>query len=154
MSPQEKELFMPGDENKAVVRRFVDEVLNKGNFRVMDEVVAPEFVNHTTRAGFPPTRESTKEQLAMYRSAFPDMRTTVEDMVVEGDRVVSRWTAQGTHQGELMGVPPTGKRVTVSGVDITRVASGKIVEHWEYWDQLELLQQIGAVPAPRLFARV
>jgi steroid delta-isomerase-like uncharacterized protein len=86
--------------------------------------------------------------VTMYRSAFPDMRVTIEDLVAEGDKVAARWSVTGTHRGELMGIPATGKRVTVTGIEINRFAGGKLVEHWESFDQLSMMQQLGVVPAP------
>ena len=83
-----------------------------------------------------------------YRTAFPDLRLTIEAQVSEGDLVVTRWKASGTHQGELFGIAPTGKQATVTGISLTRVSGGKIAEDWTNWDTLGLLQQLGAVPAP------
>ena len=84
----------------------------------------------------------------MYRSAFPDMQLTIEDQIAEGDKVVTRWTARGTHQGELMGIPPTGKQATVTGITVGRVANGKFVESWSNFDALGMMQQLGVVPVP------
>ena len=92
--------------------------------------------------------EGLAQFVSMMRSAFPDLRITVEDDMAEGDKVVTRWTRQGTHQGELMGVAPTGNQVTVTGITIHRIAEAKIVEEWSNWDALGLMQQIGAVPSP------
>lgn len=93
----------------------------------------------------PAGREGFKQFVLMYRSAFPDMHITIEDQIAEGDKVVSRWTARGTHQGELMGIPPTGKQATVTGINIERFANGKFVEEWSNFDALGLLQQLGVV---------
>ena len=84
----------------------------------------------------------------MYRAAFPDLQLSVDDLFAEGDRVVARWTSRGTHQGEMMGISPSGKHVQISEIDIFRVSAGKLAEHWGVFDQLGMLQQIGAVPAP------
>jgi predicted ester cyclase len=84
----------------------------------------------------------------MYRTAFPNIHVTIEDQIAEGDKVVTRWTGHGTHQGELMGIPPTNKAVTVTGIAIDRIVAGKIVEHWENFDQLGMLVQLGVVPPP------
>ena len=84
----------------------------------------------------------------MIRSAFPDLRVTLEDDIAEGNKVVSRWRAQGTHQGELMGIAPTGNQMAITGITIDRIEEGKIVEEWENWDALGMMQQIGAVPSP------
>jgi predicted ester cyclase len=84
----------------------------------------------------------------MFRAAFSDAQITVDDQIAEGDKVASRWTGRGTHDGELMGVPPSGRQVTVDGLVVSRVANGKVVEEWVNWDTLGMLQQVGAVPAP------
>jgi steroid delta-isomerase-like uncharacterized protein len=136
------------EANKAIVRRFSEEVMNRGNLRVIDELFAPNVVDHSIPPGFPAGIAGVKQMAAMYRSAFPDVRSTIEDLVAEGDKVVVRWSATGTHRGELMGIPATGKRVTVTGIVIDRIAGGKIVEHWESFDQLSMMQQLGVVPAP------
>jgi steroid delta-isomerase-like uncharacterized protein len=136
------------EANKALVRRFTNEVMNRGNLRVVDEIVAPNAVNHSSPPGFPAGTAGVKQMATMYRSAFPDVRITIEDLVAEGDRVAARWSATGTHRGELMGIPATGKRVTVTGIEINRIVDGKIVEHWESFDQLGMMQQLGVVPAP------
>jgi steroid delta-isomerase-like uncharacterized protein len=136
------------EANKALVRRMANEVMNNGNLRVVDEIIAPNAVNHSNPPGFPAGTAGVKQMVTMYRSAFPDMRITIEDLVAEGDKVVARWSATGTHRGELMGIPATGKRVTVTGIEINRIAGGKIAEHWEIFDQLSMMQQLGVVPAP------
>lgn len=84
----------------------------------------------------------------MFMSAFPDTKMTVEQQIAEGDKVVTRWKAQGTHKGELMGIPPTGKQVTVTGISIERIVGGMIVESWEEFDQMGMMQQLGVIPAP------
>jgi steroid delta-isomerase-like uncharacterized protein len=136
------------EANKAMTRRFANEVMNRGNLRVVDELCAPNVVDHSMPPGFPAGTAGVKQMVTMYRSAFPDMRATIEDLIAEGDKVVARWSATGTHRGELMGIPATGKRVTVTGIGIDRFASGKMVEHWEIFDQLSMMQQLGVVPAP------
>ena len=144
---------MSADEHKAHVRRFYDEVWNHGRFEVLDDLNAPSFQDHTPAPGLPPTSEGVKALVAMYRTAFPDTQFTVDDMLAEGDRVVVRWTARGTHQGELQGIPPTNKQVTVTGMDLYRLDNGKTVEHWGNWDELRLLQQLGAIPMPEQVTR-
>jgi steroid delta-isomerase-like uncharacterized protein len=140
---------MGAEENKAIVQRIDAEVWNKGNLDVIDEVIADDCVQ--TVVGAPePIRgpQGFKEFVTMYRTAFPDLHITTDQQIAEGDTVVSRWTATGTHQGDLMGIPPTGKQATVSGIHVERFANGKAVESWGIFDQLGLLQQIGAIPAP------
>ncbi len=139
---------MGADGNKAIVRRFVEEVQNGGNLAVLDELTAPGYVNHTAPPGVPADREGLKQLTAMFRRAFPDGRMAIEDLVAEGDRVVTRKTFRGTHGGELMGIPPTGRAVAIQLIDIVRLADGKAVESWSAADDLGMLQQLGAL-APR-----
>ena len=136
------------EENKALIRRFFEEVWNEQNLDAIDELVAADQVDHSLPPGLPPGREGAKAFVGMYLSAFPDTRMTIEDIVAEGDRVVTRWSATGTHTGELMGIPATGKQVTVTGLDINRYSGGKSVEHWGQFDQMGMMQQLGVVPAP------
>ena len=138
---------MSTEQNKALIRRAYEEAFNQRNLAVLDELDAPDFVCHnasTTMQGL----EAFKQFLSLYLTAFPDARFTVEDMIAEGDRVVARHTFRGTHTGNLMGIAPTGKQVTTTGVTITRFANGKGVELWGNSDDLGLLQQLGVVPAP------
>jgi len=138
---------MSTEENKVNERRLVEEGWNQGNTAVFDELLAADYLGHDTSgpmycpAGF-------KQFYATYRTAFPDTHVTIEDQIAEGETVASRWTGTGTHQGPLMGIPPSGKRVRVTGITISRYASGKIVEAWFNYDTLGMLQQIGALPAP------
>ena len=136
------------EDNKALNRRFVEEVINQGNTDAIDELIDPGVVDHAAPPGFPTGREGAKQFAAMMRSAFPDLHLTIEDMIAEGDKVVMRSTWSGTHEGEFMGIPATGRQVTVSAIDITRVADGRMVEHWEQFDALGLMQQLGVVPPP------
>jgi len=138
----------PGDpeENKALVRRAFEEVWNQGKLDVIDEIFAADFVYHI--AGSPDIHgpDGEKQFVTMHRTAFPDIKFTVEDWIAEGDKVVTRWTFTGTHKGELMGISPTGVQVTMTGISIGRIAGGKIVEVWGNADSLGMLQQLGAVP--------
>ena len=136
---------MSTEENKAFMRRWIEGV-NQGNLEVLDELCIPDFVYHNasqTMQGL----EAFKQLLSMYLTAIPDLHLTQEDVIAEGDRVVTRQTYRGTHQGNLMGIPPTGKQLTLTGMAITRIASGKVVEQWANNDDLGLLQQLGVVPA-------
>jgi predicted ester cyclase len=133
-------------DNKAIVRRFVEEVQNQGNLVVVDELVAPSFVNHTPPSGVPPDQEGIKFLTQMFRAAFPNGAMTIEDMLAEGDRVVTRKTFRGTHTGDLMGIPSTGKQVTIELIDIVRLAHGKVIESWSAADNLGMLQQLGVIP--------
>lgn len=138
---------MPAEENKAVIRRLVEEAWNKGNLDVLGEIIAPNHVHHDRATpGLHTGPEGERQLITTYRAAFPDMQLRLDDLVAEGDKVVHRWTVRATHQGPLMGIPPTGKRIEVAGISIDRLANGKIVESWVAWDSLGLLQQFGAVP--------
>jgi len=136
------------EENKALVRRFVEEAVNKGNLTILDELVASDYVYHGPNGPQFRGPEGYKQLVTMYRTAFPDLRMTTEDMVAEGDKVVTRFSAQGTHRGELMGIAPTGKPVAVTGIFILRFANRKFVEEWENFDTLGMMQQLGVIPAP------
>lgn len=140
---------MSTEENKAIVRRINDEVWSEGHLDVIDELIADDFV--ATVVGAPEQirgPQGFREFVVMYRKAFPDLRITVDEQFAEGETVVTRWTATGTNEGELMGMPATGKQATTAGININRVSGGKLVEGWGLFDQLGLLQQIGAVPVP------
>jgi steroid delta-isomerase-like uncharacterized protein len=133
---------MSTEENKAVIRRVVEEGWNKGNVDIFDELAATDVVHHDYK-----TRglEAFKQAIAADMTAFPDLKVTIEDMIAEGDKVVVRYTFRGTQKGETQGILPTGKHVTVTGIFICRCAGGKIVEEWENWDDLGLFQQLGAI---------
>ena len=138
------------EENKTIVRRSVEEVFSaQGDLDAADEIFAPDYVGHNPISpedvrGL----EGVKEEASMYRNAFPDVQLSVEEQVAEGDKVVTRWIAVGTHQGEMMGIAPTGNQVRVPGVTINRIEGGKIVEQWEIFDALGMMQQLGALPTP------
>jgi len=134
------------ETNKNVVRRLFDEVWNKGNLPVADELFAPNYVHHdssTPDVGQGP--ESEKKRATLYRTAFPDLRLTIEDIIAEGETVMARWSCRGTHKGDLSGIAPTGKQFTISGISIARIANGKMAEGWVNWDALGLMQQLGVV---------
>jgi steroid delta-isomerase-like uncharacterized protein len=118
--------------------RLVNEILNDGHLDLLDELVAEDYVDHAGSAG----RDGYRETIAFVRSIFPDMRVTVHELIPRSDRVAARFTVEGTHQGEFMGIPATGKRVTWEGIGIIRVESGKMVERWNVSDMLGLLEQI------------
>ena len=140
---------MSTEQNKALFRRFVDEVFNHGNMSLVDELVAPDFVEHEELPpGIPQDREGAKQLTTMLRSAFPDFKATIHDIIAEGDKVAVRMTWSGTQQGEFMGIPPTGKSVSIGVFDIVRVAGGKLVDHWGQMDNMGMMQQLGVVPAP------
>jgi steroid delta-isomerase-like uncharacterized protein len=135
-------------ENKALARRFFLEAFNDGNLGVIDELAAPGIVNHDSAMPEPMVGiDAVKAAVAGYRTGFPDLRITIEEQVAEGDSVVTRWSARGTHGGDLMGMPATGKQATVTGITIDRFENGLVVETRTNWDTLGMLQQLGAVPA-------
>jgi steroid delta-isomerase-like uncharacterized protein len=136
------------EENKALILRFVEEAFNSGNLDAIDEIYAPRFFSDDLGAKEERSPEDAKQFVSMYRSAFPDGRTTVEDLIAEEDKVAYRWTYRGTHQGELMGIAPTGREVTITGITINRVSGDRIEEEWNNFDQLGMLQQLGVVPTP------
>jgi len=134
---------MSTEANKALVRRFYDEVTNGRNVAVLDELLAPNFEGFTVEgADHGQNREEFKQMISMLLNAFPDHQQTMHDWIVEDDKVVTRWTAQGTHQGEYGGIAPTGKQVKITGMDIFRVAHGKIVEVWAEVNMLGLMEQL------------
>jgi steroid delta-isomerase-like uncharacterized protein len=136
------------ETNKAISRRFVDEIFNEGRLETVDEIVTADFIGHDAASPEPIIGpEGMKRNVEGYRTAFPDVRLSIEEEIAEGDRVVTRWTARGTHQAELFGIPATGKQATVGGITIDRIVEGRIAESWTNWDTLGLLQQLGALPA-------
>jgi steroid delta-isomerase-like uncharacterized protein len=138
---------MSTEENKAIVRRFLEELVSTGDPALADELLASNYVLHF--GGNPPMDgQGFRQFLGMFRSAFPDLRVTVEDEIAEGDKVATRFTWRGTHRGPFQGIAPTGKHVTGSGIAIYRVTNGKIAEDIVQEDTLGLLQQLGAIPAP------
>ena len=136
-------------DNKAKMRRIPEEMFNRGNLAVADEVIAADYVEHVpVFPGLPTGLDGLKQFVMALRAAFPDFHYTVEDEIAEGDRVVQRVTAEGTMRGAFAGMPPTGKRATWTEIHISRCADGKLVEHWANLDQLGMLQQLGVIPVP------
>ena len=128
------------EKNKAIVRRWIEEVWQKANFSVIDEIIAKDFfVNYREN----PNREVYKKKVKSYYAGFPDFKCTIDDMVAEGDKVVIRWTGVGTHKGEFWGVAPTGKKVKMKGASIIRIEAGKMIEEWGYMDVLDVMKQLG-----------
>ena len=133
--------------NKNVVRRLFEEVWNKGNLQVTDELFTPNYTHHdasTPDVGRGP--ESEQKRATLYRTAFPDIRFTIDDMIAEGETVMARWSCRATHKGDLSGIAPTGKQININGVSIARFTNGKMAEGWVNWDALGLMQQLGVVP--------
>lgn len=139
---------MSVENNKAAVRRFQNEGFNAGNGESAYTYVSEQLIDHNPFPGQTPGPEGVKHVITMFHAAFPDVHYTSEHIFGEGDLVTDHWIMEGTHQGSFMGIPPTGKRVKVSGVDIFRMADGQIVERWAVIDSLSMLQQLGAIPAP------
>lgn len=137
------------DANKAMVRRFY-EAVNTGNLDQLDDLIVTDYIHHDE--ALPPEmqrgRDAYKGLCAMFISAFPDLHGTIDDLVAEGDKVACRLTWRGTHRGNLMGIPATGKQATFSEMSIQRIANGKIMEGWVTFDALGMMQQLGAIPAP------
>jgi predicted ester cyclase len=132
-------------ESKEIVRRLGEEPW-QGNLDVIDELADAGYVGHDPATPVE-GREGLKQFIKDFKSAYPDGSVTIDQQLAEGDLVTSRWTGRGTHRGELMGIAPTGKQVTVTGITISRLKGGKVVEEWTNWDTLGMLQQLGAVPA-------
>lgn len=132
------------EENKALVRRFYDEVWNKGNFDVADDIFAEDYVRHDLRPGAGlPGPAGQKKIAADFRAAFPDVRNALDFIVAEGDLVVARWITTGTHTGPWGAVAPTGKSARFAGVNIFRIRAGRVVELWNHRDDLGLMLQLG-----------
>ena len=139
---------MSAEENKALVRRWVEEVVNAGNLAVADEIMAPHYAFYVASRPTPTDREGHKQLVAGFLHAFPDLRRNIEEMVGEGNKVVERWTDTGTHRGEFQGLAPTGKTISYAGITIWRIAEGKIVENKTVQDFMGLMQQLGAERMP------
>lgn len=139
---------MSTEDNKALLRRYYDEVVNKKNRAAIDEFIDPQMVDHAAPPGMPDGIEGQRHVFSMYTTAFPDTHFTIEDLIAEGDKVVARKTVQATQHGAFLGLPPTGKHVTFTSIDILRIAGGKLVEHCGEMDMLSMLQQLGVVPPP------
>ncbi len=138
---------MSVEQNKALMRRFYDEVVNGGNLNAIDELASPDFVDHEAFPGLATGREGVKQFFSLLRTGFPDLRMNVDDLIAERDKVVARATMTGTHQGEFAGIAATGKRVNVPTIDIVRFAAGKLAEHWGVTDTASMMEQLGALPA-------
>jgi steroid delta-isomerase-like uncharacterized protein len=128
--------------------RYFNEAWNQGKLAVIEEIIAPNWFTHDTQTPFPNEKgpKAVTKLLGFYRESFPDVNFVVEDVLEHGDKVITRWTATGTHKAPLMGVPATNKKSVVTGINIDRFENGKIVESWGNWDTLGMLQQLGVVP--------
>ncbi len=128
--------MVDSEAGKELVRRYLEEAWNEGNIAVLDELFTPELVTRLTAL------------IGAFRTGFPDWNCVIDDFVVEGDKVVNRWSAKATHTGDFFGIPATGRPVTVEGITIHQIADGRIVSDWSQSDQLALMQQLGVVPTP------
>ncbi|GAC1361273.1 MAG: hypothetical protein NVSMB38_45010 [Ktedonobacteraceae bacterium] len=140
---------MSTEDNKVLARRFHEEIFSQGNIALIDEICDASWTFHDRsypQRDWPRGPEGARQLVNLYRTAFPDIRFTYEDQIAEDDKVVSCWTARGTHKGDLMAIPPTGKQATITGITIMRIANGKITEDWANFDVLGMLQQLGVVP--------
>jgi steroid delta-isomerase-like uncharacterized protein len=137
------------EENKAIVRRIFDEAWNGRDFSGLGDLIAASYVERGAPPGvaLPPGPEGVRALLGMFHQAFPDLHITVDDILGEGDRVAVRTTARGTHQGALGALPATGKQVAVPAILFFRIAGGKVVDRWEVFDQMGMMQQLGVLPA-------
>lgn len=131
------------EANKAVIRRFIDEIINKGELDKTEQYVASDYIEHNPMPDQPPGSEGFKQLMAMFRSAFPDLHISIDDIIAEGDKVVVRARNSGTHHGEFMGIAPTGKRYEMQEIHIIRLSGGKMVEHWGLEDNMGMMQQLG-----------
>ena len=137
---------MSAEQNKGIARRFAEEVINKNNLDAIDDLFAPNYVSHVLPPGLPQGPEGEKLFASSFHAAFPDAHLTVEDMIAEGDKVATRFTYRATHKGEFMGIPPSGKQVTFTGIRIFRFDGGTIAEQWGESDNLGFMQQLGVIP--------
>lgn len=137
---------MSSEQLKAAVRHFVEQGFNRQNMAEFERYFSPQLVDHALPPGMPSGREGRKLFAQAFFAAFPDIHVHIDDLLAEGDRTVLRWSAHGTHQGELMGIPATGKSVHITGIAIDRFENGQSVEHWEIIDQVGMMQQLSVVP--------
>ena len=135
------------EANKALVRRFYDEVSNQGRIEVIDQICTPDFITHSPPSGTAPNPEGMKQMVGIVRSAFPDWNITVEEMISEGNTVVARITIRGTHTGDFLGIPATGKAFAVKGMDLLHVVDGRATEVWHYEEEGALWQQSSISPS-------
>jgi steroid delta-isomerase-like uncharacterized protein len=130
------------------MRRFWD-VWEEGNIDLLDELLAPDYVNHTLATpDLPSGPEGVREVVSMFRTAMPDLKVVIEDMIAEGDKVATRYALEGTHEGELFGVAPTGKHLSIKSMTVERLSGGKIVEHWRVTEELDMMRQLDAIGVP------
>ncbi|MGZ4138522.1 MAG: ester cyclase [Actinomycetota bacterium] len=139
---------MSQPDTKVIVRRYYEEVFNQRNVDIADDLAVEDYVEHDPFPGQGNGRSDLKARVQAILAAFNPLHFTVEDIVAEGDRVVVRWSQTGTHTGNFMGIPPTGKTFSIAGIDIHELREGRMAEHWHVVDLFALLQQLGVIPAP------
>ena len=139
---------MSEQDNKAVARRYYDEVLNQRNIGLLDDLAVEDYVEHDPFPGQGNGLADLKARVAGLCAAFAPMQFTIEDVIAEGDKVVVRWTNAGTHSGGFMGITATGKDFRIAGIDVHTVKDGKLAEHWHVVDQFAQMQQLGLIPQP------
>lgn len=145
----EKEICVSENENKLIIRRFIDEVLNQRNFATLDEIVGKDFIEEVPFPGQGPGRDGLRDIIKIFAAAFPDMHWEVEEQIAEGDKVATRFTFTGTHRGEFLGIPATGRAVSVWGIVIDVVRDGTFIQSRIIMDTLGLLGQLGATGGPQ-----
>jgi len=137
---------MSPQENKAIIRRLVEEAQQGGNLDLIDELISPNFVDHSAWPGIPATREGVKQIFGMFHATLANLQVIIHDQIAEADRVATRKTLRGVHQGELLGVTPTGNVIAIEVIDILRLKDDQITDHWNLVDQYGLVQQLGLIP--------
>ena len=136
-------------QNRSILQRIFDEALNQGNLALVDKLVAPGGSSHHLSWGMPPNRMGFKQLITTFRMAFPDLHCTVEDEIIQDDKIAAHWTMRGTHKGPFLGNSPTNKSIVVQGLIYARIENGQVIENWILIDQMSMLQQLGLVPPPR-----
>lgn len=139
---------MSSEFNAVLVRRILGEIWNAGNLDLVDQLFSPNYVGYIGTTTELHGREQDKENLRVFRTAFPDLNLTIEDLVADGDKVIVRWTGRGTHTGEFRGLPPSGNQINVVGISIFLVVNNMVEREWQAFDSLTLMQQLGVIPAP------
>ena len=138
---------MSAEQLKAAAQNFIEKGLNHKDLSAFEAYFSPELTDHVLPPGLPSGLEGRKMFGSALVAAFPDLHVEVEDLVTDGGKVVTRYSVHGTHKGELMGIPPTGRQVSIGGIAIDRFENGRSIEHWEYYDQMGMMQQLGVIPA-------
>ena len=138
---------MSTEQYKTAARNFIEKGLNQKDLAAVEAYFSPELTDHALPPGLPSGLEGRKLFASALFAAFPDLHVHMEDMLADGDKLVTRYSVHGTHNGELMGIPATGKQVSIVGIAIDRFENGRSVEHWELFDQMSMMQQLGAIPS-------